>query len=73
MTSTNRPKHMAVFTLVVEYDDPNMLHGVGLKVTPTASLSDFHPCAVEHILDEMQSALNNAIERRFMNGDRLSR
>jgi uncharacterized protein (UPF0276 family) len=64
---------MAVFTLVVEYDDPNMLHGVGLKVTPTASLSDFHPRAVEHILDEMQSAFNNAVTHIFMNGDRLSR
>jgi hypothetical protein len=64
---------MAVFTLVVEYDDPNMQDGVGLKVMSTASLSDFHPQAVEQILDEMELAFDGAVKRIFVNGDRLSR
>jgi hypothetical protein len=64
---------MAVFSLVVEYDIPNTGDGVGFKVTPTASLSDFHPSAVEHILDEMETAFDSAIQTILKHGGPLSR
>lgn len=73
MTSTDRPRHIAVFTLVVEYDIPNTGDGVGFKVTPTASLSDFHPTAVEHILDELETAFDGALQTILKLGEPLSR
>jgi hypothetical protein len=64
---------MALFALVVEYDIPNTGDGIGLKVTPTASLSDFHPSAVEHILDEMETAFDGALQTILKHGGPLSR
>jgi hypothetical protein len=73
MTLSNKPRHIAVFTLVVEYDDPNMTDGIGLKVMSTASLSNFHYLAVEHILDEMESAFHEAVQQIVCNGGKLYR
>jgi hypothetical protein len=75
MTTTDpgRPKHMAVFTLVVEYDIPMTDDGIGFKVMPGASPSDFHPQAVEHILDEMETAFDRALQTILKHGGPLSR
>jgi hypothetical protein len=73
MTQPYSPKHIALFALVVEYNIPMTDDGIGFKVTPTASLCDFHPSAVEHILDEMETAFDGALQTILKHGGPLSR